>query len=576
MIPIKGSLDFVVHHDQRIILMGWLETGDKCNQRIFLHGAQDIEIMPEDSAWYFRRDVNTSLNAEDEIKRGFVFAFPDNVLKNEALDFVVGDDDDDEKQWFKKNIDPHQIRKLEALSDTEADFIGNIFQDKSAKRHQFRNRIEMSIDHFFWLSDHCFVVSGGIDTEGHFGKNTTFSVIAGNEKISPSSIIYGERENLKDDSTIMTDTDFILIVEVGPERGRKDLDRLQLQVRDKNRVGYAQLTLKEKLTLEEKSKILLSHIDLDSGKLFSVFDGGIGLALSALWDQIYASDDLKIDIKEYGNPPADPKVSLIVPLYGRIDLIMYQMSIFANDPDFLKHAQLIYVLDDPRQYKSVWEYVEALYPVYRVPLKLIRYDKNLGYAKANNIGARHATANVLILMNSDVMPKTVNWVSQSLKIFEVLENVGAAGIKLLYEDQTVQHQGMVFERLPALDNAWVNIHPGKNMSDTGHNKQTVAVPAVTGAFLMTPKALYDAVGGLDEGYILGDFEDSDYCLKLYEKGYFTYYIPHIEMYHLERQSQSMVDTLKNKKKITLFNCWKHSFRWNDTIEKLTKEYNNEQ
>ena len=218
------------------------------------------------------------------------------------------------------------------------------------------------------------------------------------------------------------------------------------------------------------------------------------------------------------------------------------------------------------------EYMDAHYPVYRVPLKLVRYTKNLGYAKANNIGAGYATADILILMNSDVMPINAHWVSKSVELFNSCDNAGVAGIKLLFEDRTIQHQGMVFERLPELDDAWGNLHPGKNMMDAESIRHTISVPAVTGAFLMTHKALYNSVGGLDESYILGDFEDSDYCLKCYEKGYLTYYIPQIEMYHLERQSQSMVDNVKNKSKVTLYNCWKHTYRWNDTIEKVMKGF----
>jgi GT2 family glycosyltransferase len=326
------------------------------------------------------------------------------------------------------------------------------------------------------------------------------------------------------------------------------------------------------LTLEQRSDILLSHVNTPKGKSYSAFEGGIGQALGALWERMYATDNLEIDARVFGLPPANPKASVIVPLYGRIDLVMYQMSIFTNDPDFLKHAELIYVLDDPRQYTAVRRYVESLYPLYRVPFKLIRYDANLGYAKANNIGSRYADANLLILMNSDVMPKRSNWVSRCVDRFNQLDNAGVAGIQLIFEDNTIQHRGMRFERSPLMDDLWVNVHLGKGMTVIDKETDAVAVPAVTGALMITPKTIFQEVSGLSEDYILGDFEDSDYCLKLYEKGYSTYYLPDIEMYHLERQSQSASDKLNKKKKITLYNCWKHSHRWNDTIEKVMKEF----
>jgi GT2 family glycosyltransferase len=207
-----------------------------------------------------------------------------------------------------------------------------------------------------------------------------------------------------------------------------------------------------------------------------------------------------------------------------------------------------------------------------VPFKAITYGMNLGYAGANNVAAGLATAKHLLLLNSDVLPDSKGWVSKLLSEYTALKNAGAIAPKLLYEDGSIQHAGMVFERFAAIDGMWSNAHPGKGMPDTEPVKpQPIEVPAVTAACLLISKALYEQVGGLDEQYFLGDFEDSDLCLKLIEAGKKNYYLPSLKLYHLERQSQSLFENNDWKTKVTIYNCWQHSKRWNTLISKLVGE-----
>jgi len=97
------------------------------------------------------------------------------------------------------------------------------------------------------------------------------------------------------------------------------------------------------------------------------------------------------------------------------------------------------------------------------------------------------------------------------------------------------------------------------------DESTREILAVTAASLMVDRKLYDSVGGLSENYILGDFEDSDLCLKLIEKGRKNRYMPSVSLYHLERQSQNLFSDSSWKTKVTLYNCWQHDRRWGEFI-----------
>jgi GT2 family glycosyltransferase len=283
---------------------------------------------------------------------------------------------------------------------------------------------------------------------------------------------------------------------------------------------------------------------------------------------VIGEDD--ISVLEYGKMPAKPKVSIIVPLYGRIDFVEYQLSQFANDPYFQEKTELIYVLDDPALTDDLLRLVQGLYPVFEIPFKVVTYAENYGYAIANNIGARYATAEKLLLLNSDIMPLEKGWLPEMLKESKNLKNVGALGPKLLFEDGSVQHAGMAFEKSEVFG-MWLNEHPGKGLPDMQKEKTIREVPAVTAACLLLDRSLYEEVGGLSENYLLGDFEDSDLCLKLIEKGKKNYYLPTVSLCHLERQSQNLFSDTSWKTKITLFNGWQHNIKWNELITTLMEK-----
>jgi GT2 family glycosyltransferase len=76
------------------------------------------------------------------------------------------------------------------------------------------------------------------------------------------------------------------------------------------------------------------------------------------------------------------------------------------------------------------------------------------------------------------------------------------------------------------------------------------------------------VGGLSEDYIIGDFEDSDLCLRLREVGRRNWLVPRVTLYHLERQSQAVAGNPAWRTNLTLYNCWVHHQRWNDMIERI--------
>ncbi len=319
------------------------------------------------------------------------------------------------------------------------------------------------------------------------------------------------------------------------------------------------------------SQIILSQLQINRDMQKNM-DKCTGIALRAYLQghQLKISrDDISVD--SYGKQMVNPKVSLVVPLYGRIDFVEFQLSQFANDRFFKENAELIYVLDDPRLEKELASLCYGIYPVFEIPFRVVSTHQNCGYAMANNIGASYANAPLVLFFNSDLFPVDKVWLEKLLEIHDSSEAIGAVCPKLIFEDGAIQHAGMVFERNDELD-MWLNEHPGKGLPDMNPEMKTRAMPAVTGACMLMRKILYEEVGGMSENYFLGDFEDSDLCLKLHEKGYINYYAPSVKLCHLERQSQSLFSDVSWKGKVTLYNAWQHERKWAQTISTVMKEY----
>lgn len=322
----------------------------------------------------------------------------------------------------------------------------------------------------------------------------------------------------------------------------------------------------------ETAKRLLRHVDIQSSRIRELMDRQIGPALTMLdWPTSVATTP---EVREYGLVPKRPAVSVIVPLYGRLDLMEYQLSQFGIDKQFCAEVELIYVLDDPKLLDSFRMFCHVIAPLYGTPFKALTYSTNLGYAGANNVGARAARGKYLILLNSDVLPSNTGWVHQMLTNYQQISDCGALGVRLLFPDGSIQHDGMRFERFPPWGNLWINTHPRKRLPvpQTEELPRLEPMPAVTSACLLISRDDFlVTVQGFDEGYIIGDFEDSDLCLKLLMKERLSYIIRDVTLYHLERQSQSLIDESDWKLKLTLFNCWRHTNRWDSLISHLSGE-----
>lgn len=288
-------------------------------------------------------------------------------------------------------------------------------------------------------------------------------------------------------------------------------------------------------------------------------------ALAPLTQQLNARQSIR---RSYQFAAASSrKVSLIIPLYREIGFIRSQLMAFATDPFVRTECEILYVLDDPVLEPDVRMVLEGAAIIHDLDFQLVVLERNGGFSLANNMAAAAASGDVLVLMNSDVIPARPGWIEPAIARLGQLPPFSVVGAKLLYADDGLQHAGMYFDQTTS-HGWWQNMHFWKGYGRLfAPANQELAVPAVTGALMVLRKADFAAVGGFSTDYIVGDFEDSDLCLSLRDNGGICLYMPSLELYHFERQSMPGEAALAGHG-ASIYNRALHTERWRTQIEAL--------
>lgn len=309
----------------------------------------------------------------------------------------------------------------------------------------------------------------------------------------------------------------------------------------------------------------LEVVDVRYSEVNEAFDRILGPAVRALNDARLATPAVPSEIV-FGPQPENPESTLIIPLYGRIDFVEYQMAFFSRNPH-VREMEILYVLDDPPKRRELEGLAQSVYERFQIPFRLLLLSSNLGFAPANNVGLRAARGKYICYLNSDIFPITPDWMEQLVERLKQNPEIGIIGPQLLFEDGSVQHEGCFYRPIAEFANWMFVEHENKGRRPTD-KRGLHHHDAITGACMVLERSLATELGGFDEVYIVGDFEDSDLCLKIRERGLKCTVDHEVQLYHLERKSQIGPGQLW-RMNLTLYNAWVHQRRWFTSAESPT-------
>ena len=420
------------------------------------------------------------------------------------------------------------------------------------------------VDRFFALDDRAFVIEGWtLDEDGTFDRLTAVSP-EGQEadlqdafRVRRPDII----ETLDSSAAWPQRHGFIKYFEL-PAPSRLDAGWI-VQWRDAAGAGVEVEAPPPLRDPAQVQSILLGYFAKEQPNREELRHGHLHPALVKLQERHRNSIDIE-SVVEYGRASASPAVSIVVTLYKRIDFLQHQILHFSQDPA-IREADLIYVLDSPELAADLTWRAGPLAALHGVSFRVVRPARNVGYATANNLGAELARGQRLLLLNSDVIPAGAGWLGRMLAFADASSDIGALGPKLLFEDESIQHAGMYFERR-ADSRLWGNWHYFKGLSRTMMAANVSRpVPAVTGACMLVERDLYEQVGGLSDAYVDGGYEDSDFCIRLIEAGRHNWYMADVELFHLEAQSYPI-----DARAADVYNGWLHTHLWDRRIEEIMR------
>ena len=227
-----------------------------------------------------------------------------------------------------------------------------------------------------------------------------------------------------------------------------------------------------------------------------------------------------------------PKISVIIPTKDHVELLKDAIdSIYDNTayPDF----EIIILNNNSREDKT-FEYFSNIQKEHE-NIRIIEAPYEFNWSKLNNHGMREAAGEVYIFLNNDVKILTSDWMER-LAEKAVLERVGVVGGLLLYEDDTIQHAGVIVGMGGWADHVFKGMKPIHHGSPFISPLVTRNVTACTGALIAVSKATIEKIGGFDEDFIICG-SDIELCIRAYYAGFNNIYDPNVKLYHYESKSR---------------------------------------
>ena len=235
--------------------------------------------------------------------------------------------------------------------------------------------------------------------------------------------------------------------------------------------------------------------------------------------------------------PGDERVTIVIPTRDRADLLVRCIdSLFARST---YRAFDVIVVDNGSREAATADLLARYQREHGERFRVIIDPEPFNYSRINNAAVAQTDAPFVVLMNNDTEVITPDWIEAMLGQAR-RARVGAVGALLLYEDETIQHGGVILGVLGLAGHAFRYL-PANSPGYGGALRYDTNYIAVTAAVLMIERRKYQEMGGLDESLVVA-FNDVDFCLRLIAAGYRNVEVPRARLFHFESKSRGVDDT----------------------------------
>lgn len=201
------------------------------------------------------------------------------------------------------------------------------------------------------------------------------------------------------------------------------------------------------------------------------------------------------------------ELSIVIPFLNQAETTLIAVHSILNNSKFLGEIILVDDGSSEAEYNIVSEGIKDTKNV-----RIIRNTKNMGFPFAVNQGLIEAKGANIIIANNDIIvpPGTID---RLLKM-SVLEKVGIIG--------TLTNNGSGFQFDKDANGSYSNPEEMYEYARRLQERNEISYlesPRVVFIFVLIKRELLETIGGLDERFCPGNFEDDDYCLRALLAGY---------------------------------------------------------
>ena len=253
-------------------------------------------------------------------------------------------------------------------------------------------------------------------------------------------------------------------------------------------------------------------------------------------------------------PDEGKSVAIIIPTKNGYDLL--KRCIDSLKKTTYKNYK-IYIIDNDSDDEKTLQYLKTLKEC--EILKISSPESGFSYSYVNNEAVKCVKEELVLFLNNDTEVINPQWLSQMVGYLQ-FEGVGSVGARLLFPNDTIQHAGIlhgITHGFPITSNRnapeW----------DWGYLASAITsknFTAVTAACMLTPRALFESMGGFDDIDFSVAFNDCDYGYRLYNSGYRNVLAPEALLYHYEGASRGHGDKpIEESAYIRKYGKWKDPY-----------------
>lgn len=319
------------------------------------------------------------------------------------------------------------------------------------------------------------------------------------------------------------------------------------------------------VSAEDQLNRVLAQVQVAQGALphpwnvAKLLDDGLGEVVARAWER--ARDERRAVALDQIWGAGQVEASVVVPMLGKAEWIRIQQLNFSRDAA-ARRIEFIYVVNGEQHADEALRACELAHRSTRNIIRLVVLQGNAGFSAAANEGAIRAASARLIFMNPDVYDMSSGtWLSSVLEWWK--DQAAASilfGCELTYPDGACMHAGMYIESEAQFGQTLLRVtHHGKGRLPGGTISTPLPATAVTGAVTGVDAELFQSLGGFDEDFVFGHYEDADLCLRARCLGTVPLLLPW-PLVHVEGGG---ADPLSHESAFQDFNRWRFSVKWRD-------------